>query len=248
MKQSIATPYGELFFVGKCSNIELKAELRGLELLMRVVQSSTVWEIDYSHSTPVVCSTDPGPQISIDVFQCIIGKLVENNAHLNVYMDLRRVCVLKKPSAVNTPITDSIVSLVLLGNAGWPLESTPGTMTEKSIEIEESGIYSEMKIHLRVEDRIEMKRISDSLVLLNYHDALVSIGRLSRRWYVCKGWSLATILQFTEPLRNQINDTLLSTYLRQPNEPTDVLFLKQSGMSAHECSSAVATDSQPVSV
>lgn len=248
MKRSVKTPLGNLTFVGHCSDIELKAELRGMELLEQIVCDSNVWEFDWAAANPFLVSTDPGPQIVIDVFGCVISKLVSNDTHMTVYMASRRICVLKKPDAVNTPITDSIVSLALLGIAGWPIVSTPETMTEKSLAVDESGIYLEMKTSLEAEDLREMKHIHTLIEDSQHRNALTLTGKLSRRWYVCKGWSIEVIQQFLETLLCDIETRTIEAYLQQPSEPSDVMFLSASRTASHECSSAVATDGHLVSV
>lgn len=248
MKRCLKTPLGELSFVGHCSDIELKAELRAMELLEQIVCDSNVWEFNWTAAKPFLVSTDPGPQVVVDVFGCVISKLVSNDSHMIVYMASRRICILKKPDAVNTPIVDSIVSLVLLGVAGWPFDSTPETMSEKSLAVDESGIYLEAKTCLEIGDLREIKDIHTHIKDSQHTNALVLLGQLSRRWYVCKGWSVEVIQQFLETLLCDIKTETVEAYLCHPSEPSDAMFLSSSRTTSQECSSAVATDGHLVSV
>ena len=111
----------------------LKSELRGLELLCSIVNSTPIWSMEMGSEKPFIISNDNGPTILIDVFESIRKKVCEGDPHITVYMSQRPVCILRDSDIVDTPSTDSLVSLVLLGIAGWPYDSTPETLRQKSL-------------------------------------------------------------------------------------------------------------------
>ncbi len=136
--ERIETQLGTLQLEEGYSPTRLKAELRGMELLCSIVNSTPVWSFNLSSDKPFLCSNDDGPTILIDIFDSIRKNCEDFDPHISVFMSQRSVCVLKDEESIDTPSIDSIISLVLLGMAGWPIESTPGTLSEKA---HKSGSY-----------------------------------------------------------------------------------------------------------
>lgn len=221
--ERIETQLGTLQLEEGYSKTRLKAELRGMELLCTIVNSTPVWSFNLSSDKPFLCSNDDGPTIQIDVFQCIRQNCEDFDAHLSVYMSQRPVCILKDDNSIDTPTTDSIISLVLLGMAGWPLESTPSTLKEKALK---SGSYELHDITKMLPADFEDVQKAIGLYELGVeHASLSALGQLARRWYVCRNWDVEKIRDTLKPILDLYQQEEIENYLRVPDERSDRLFL-----------------------
>ena len=220
----IDTPLGILCLDTFFLPDQLKAELRGLDLLCSVVNSTPVWSFELSSKKPFIVSNDNGPEILIYVFECIRKKLCEDDPHLKVYMSQRPICVLNDQDIIdNTPSTDSIVSLVLLGIAGWPSDLTPKTLAKKAKYAGKGVLVDISKLlesdHNQIETAMHLYRENFN------HEALSVLAQLARRLYVCRFWSFEKIDEVLRPIINEFDEQHIRNYLQKPDEETDKLFL-----------------------
>jgi len=221
--ERIETILGTLHLDDEYCKNRLKAELRGLELLCSIVNSSPVWSFNLDSEKPFLSSNDDGPTILIDIFQCMQRRLLEDDTHLTVYMSQVPVCVLKDKNRMDTPSTDSIVSLVLLGIAGWPIESTPSTLDEKAIRSGTHAIQDCSKILPP-----DWRQIQSALRLYEdgfVHRSISILAQMARRWYVCRCWEVEKVREVLEPILERVTGTEIMTYLEHPDETSDALFL-----------------------
>jgi len=201
----------------------LKSELRGLELLCSIVNSTPIWSMEMGSEKPFIISNDNGPTILIDVFESIRKKICEGDPHITVYMSQRPVCILRDSDIVDTPSTDSLVSLVLLGIAGWPYDSTPKTLREKSLTSSHATIENFGRLlesdHNQMQSALHLHQEGFT------HAGLSVLAQMARRLYVCRCWHFDKIRLALQPILENFTDAEVQTYIQHPDEETDVLFL-----------------------
>ena len=202
---------------------KLEAELRGMELLCSIVNATPVWSIKYGSNRPFLITNDDGPTILIDIFQCMQRRLNDDDPHLTVYMDQLPICVLGDPRGVQTPSTDSIVSLVLLGVAGWPIHSTPGTLAQKALQT--TNMLFEDCSELLPSDYDEMHTVQSLIELGLEHEALSILAEMARRWYVCRCWEIEKVKETLVPLLADFSQKEIEKYLSEPSHASDALFI-----------------------
>ena len=222
--ERIDTQLGELQLDGNFCTKRLKAELRGMELLCSIVNSTPIWSFDFSFTRPLLSSNDDGPTVSIDIFQSIHRNLIALDPHLTVYMSRKPVCILKDRNDVDTPATDSIVSLALLGIAGWPSNSTPATLAEKSIMCKGMLQFGDLS-ELLPSDYQEMQTVLHLYQEGFVHESISILAQMARRWYVCRCWEFEMIQESLEPILQQIRKHDILNYLCHPDEESDALFI-----------------------
>ena len=219
----IDTQLGKLVIKKSFSPKQLKAELRGLDLLCTIVHSTPVWSFLLESGKPFIISNDNGPTILIDVFASICNKICDGDPHITMYISQRPVCILRDCDIVDTPSTDSMVSLVLLGIAGWPIDSTPASLSKKSMTAKTTILIDISTLlesdHNQIDSALHIYREGYP------HNALSLLSQIARRWYVCRFWSIEKIKQTLEPILEKLDEQDIAMYLRQPDEETDALFL-----------------------
>ncbi len=226
--RSVYTPMGPLVLEKEVDEEKLSAELRGLELLYEIACKSPNWRLELSSTKPFIRSNDGSPEIQIDIFSCISNKLLKNNDHLSITMSMKNVCVLTDfDSNEDIPASDAMISLILLGNSGWPHKHTPETLEEKSVgyfketcEIE--GIKSS---NIDFRDFELLDHCKSHLENKRYRECLIELGRLSRFLYVCKMVSVEGTIDFISPILNDIPIVFRLEYLDNPDEEYDSVFL-----------------------
>ena len=224
---------GPLVLEKEVEEDKLSAEIRGLELLYEIASKSPNWRLELSSTRPFIRSNDGSPEIQIDIFSCILNKLLNDDGHLCITMSMKNVCVLTDfDSNENIPSSDAMISLILLGNSGWPPKHTPETLEEKAIgyfketcEIE--GIKSS---NLDFRDFELLEECKTHLENKRYRECLIELGRLSRYLYVCKMVSVEGTIDFISPILTKIPIIYRLEYLDNPNEEYDSVFL---GMSSN---------------
>jgi len=224
---------GPLVLEKEVEEDKLSAEIRGLELLYEIASKSPNWRLELSSTRPFIRSNDGSPEIQIDIFSCILNKLLNDDGHLCITMSMKNVCVLTDfDSNENIPSSDAMISLILLGNSGWPPKHTPETLEEKAIgyfketcEIE--GIKSS---NLDFRDFELLDECQTHLENKRYRECLIELGRLSRYLYVCKMVSVEGTIDFISPILTKIPIIYRLEYLDNPNEEYDSVFL---GMSSN---------------
>jgi len=226
--RSVYTPMGPLTIEDEVDEEKLAAELRGLELLYEITCKSPNWRLELSSTRPFIRSNDGSPEIQIDVFSCIINKLLKNNDHLSITMSMQNVCVLTDfYSNDKIPSSDAMISLIMLGNSGWPHKHTPETLEDKSIgyfkeNCEIEGIRSS---NIDFHDFQSLEKCKYYLEHKMYRECLIGLGELSRFLYVCKMVSVEGIVDFITPILNQIPSIYRLEYLENPEEEYDSVFL-----------------------
>ena len=221
--ERIETQLGTLHLEEGYSQRRLKAELRGMELLCSIVNSTPVWSFNLNSNKPFLCSNDDGPTILIDIFHCIQKNCEDHDPHLSLYMSQRPVCVLKDKKSLDTPATDSIISLVLLGMAGWPIGSTPSTLREKA---HKSSSYELQDItKMLPADYDEFRTATELYELGVVEEAISVLAQMARRWYVCRSWEIEKIKETLTPLLAQFQQEEIRNYLQSPHEESDRLFI-----------------------
>ena len=222
----IATPLGPLQLIEGACEQQIAAELRGLCLLMDIVKESPVWSIDTRSSRPFLVSNDGPPGISVDIFQSMKVRILGGDPHLTIMMAQKSVCVARQKSDVMTPSTDSMVSLVLLGNMGWPLCKTPTTMMKKALARRDSPVYrTKDHVYHTAQDRQQIDDSNGHLHQGKPMEALRILASMGRRWYVCRGWDLDLIQAQMEEFLVQYSGEQIQRYLEAPECPEDDLFL-----------------------
>ena len=78
----IATPIGRFNVLEGACQKQIAAELRGLDLLIELVNKSNVWEIRTEAHTPFLVSTDGAPGILVDIFESMKSRILGGNPHL----------------------------------------------------------------------------------------------------------------------------------------------------------------------
>ena len=235
--RSVYTPVGILEIKDGFDKEKLSAELRGLDLLFEIISKSPNWRIDNFGTRPFIRSNDGSPEIQIDIFTCILNKICRDNNHLSIQMSMRNVCVLTDFAAnEEIPSTDAIISIVLLGNSGWPVKHTPDTLEEKSI-----GYYKETceidglkDTNIGFEDFDQLETCKNYADGKMYREALIELGKLSRYLYVCKMLTIESIVQFISPVLGTIPRELVSRYLLAPDEEYDGIFLSPRVKDNHQ--------------
>lgn len=221
--ERIDTSLGLLELDGYFCHQKLGAELRGMELLCSIVNATPVWSIKYGSNRPFLITNDDGPTILIDIFQCMQRRLNDDDPHLTVYMDQIPICVLGDPRGVETPSTDSIVSLVLLGVAGWPIHATPRTLAQKARQTT-NKLFEDCS-ELLPSDYEEIHTMIDINELGLVHEAISRLAEMARRWYVCRCWDLEKVKDTLVPLLENFTIEEIEKYLEKPNEASDALFI-----------------------
>lgn len=210
---------------GACEQ-QIAAELRGLCLLLDIVKESPTWSIDTRSSRPFLVSNDGPPGISVDIFQSMKVRILGGDPHLTIMMAQKSVCVARQKSDVLTPSTDSMVSLVLLGNMGWPLCKTPTTMRKKALARRDSPVYHKKDhVYFTEQDRQQIEASNRCLEQGKPMEGLRILATMGRRWYVCRGWNLDLIQPVMEEFVVQYNGEQIQRYLEAPECPEDDLFL-----------------------
>ena len=222
----IATPLGPLNLIEGACEQQIAAELRGLCLLMDIVKESPVWSIDTRSSRPFLVSNDGPPGISVDIFESMRVRILGGDPHLTIMMAQKSVCVARQKSDVMTPSTDSMVSLVLLGNMGWPLCKTPTTMLKKALARRDSPEYNlEDHVYYTEQDRSEIEASNKCLLQGKPMEGLQILATMGRRWYVCRGWDLDLIQPIMEEFLVRYSGEHIQRYLQAPVCSEDDLFL-----------------------
>lgn len=217
----------------------IEAELRGLELLQSIVKDASQWEemdCPVSGNTLLSTSTD-GYELRIDVIGTVETFLVRGDGHLEVYIlrgrnrsvgAVEKVCILFDMNYPGCAIADALVSLVLLGEAEWPEQSTPHTLREFSHAAQRLAIARRFKlgiIELTLEDLEEIQDIREALEWGVAHAAIDMLCAFARRCYTCKGMEIEDVRLNTQGLFNEINREDILAYAANPSTPSDLLFL-----------------------
>ena len=237
------TSFGVLNETGviRAPDEKIEAELRGLHLLQCVVDEAKEWgkmDCPVSGNTLLTTSTD-GYELRIDVVATVESFLVRGDGHLEVYIlrgrnrtvgSVEKVCILFDLNYPGCAIADALVSLVLLGEAEWPEQSTPHTLREFSHAAQRLAIARRFKlgiIELTPEDLEEIRDIREALQWGIAHAAIDMLCAFARRCYTCKGMEIEDVRLNTQALFNEFDRQDILDYAANPNTPSDLLFLPE---------------------
>ncbi len=226
--RSVYTPMGPLILDSVVDEEKLSAELRGLDLLYEIASNSPNWRLELSSTRPFIRSNDGSPEVQIDVFNCISNKLVRNNDHLSITMSMKEICVITDfESNQEIPSSDAMISLIMLGNSGWPPRHTPETLEPKSIGyFQENCDIKDIKCsNLDFRDFESIERCKEHSKNKRYRECLIGLGELSRYLYVCKMVSVEGIVEFISPILKSVPAIYRLEYLDNPEEEYDSVFL-----------------------
>lgn len=222
----IETPLGNLNVLEAACPKQIAAELRGLDLLISLVNESPRWHISQTSSIPFLMSDDGAPGIQVNIFASMKARIHGGDPHLDIMMGQRKVCVLRNRSDVMTPSTDAMVSLVLLGNMGWPIQHTPSTLSKKAMaQLEEPFECLERDLRLKELDYQAIEFAVDCYQAGQHMNAIGILGEMARSWYVCRAWELEDIQPIIAELLNEFDRKHVEAYLEDPQCPEDVMFL-----------------------
>ncbi|MFL2950001.1 MAG: hypothetical protein ACJZ40_06435 [Candidatus Poseidoniaceae archaeon] len=223
----IATPLGNLKLIKGACKKQIAAELRGLELLIELVKQSNVWMIDQRGKKPYLVSCDGAPGIQVDIFASMQKRILGGDPHLDILIAQEEACVMRSKSEVMTPSTDSMVSLVLLGNMGWPLKHTPSTLSDKAVySLKQSEIFEDsIGTQLKGQDYQEIEFAMDCYQAGQHQNAVAILAEIGRRWYVCRSWEIEHIQNLLASFFSQLERHHVEAYIEAPQCKEDVMFI-----------------------
>jgi hypothetical protein len=223
----IATVLGELLLLEGACEQQIKAELRGLTLLIDIVNHSPNWDIESESGKPFLISRDGPPGILVDIFESMKARILGGDPHLCIYMAMKLVCVSKKGDEVLTPATDSMVSLVLLGNMGWPMKQTPRTLKEKALtQNEKAREYITEEVYFNQYDDLAIENSRIDYDAGKHMSAIAHLAAMARRWYVCRSWPFEKIRPLIAEHLANFDPQHIQRYIEAPEFPDDDLFIE----------------------
>jgi len=226
----VATALGLVKFPMHTSQDKVNAEIRALKLLANIVEKSGEWQVRLNSRKQVVLHTyDDNPGLMIDPCATVERYYKEGNEHLVNYMfmgsDTISPCVIIDQHAPSCAVADTVVSLVLLAEAGWPAKQTPTTLAMMRQNLRDSirgvpdrSILTEYDIERL--DAIELSIDDD-----DWLTTLTILGEHSRLCYTCKGWTEEEVQNHIEPILVRIPICEIRNYLASPNVASDALFI-----------------------
>jgi len=232
--REVDTAIGILAMPKELPQEKVDAEIKGINLFKEILYSSTLWKINDAIARRPIIHCRVGELIlKLDPFQTIRNSYFNNDFHFVLKINGRKICVIESHNS-DTAIIDPLISLLLLGEAGWPVKSTPVTMEEVSIE------QQIIDRNLRLDRKRESKRLSFTLEnkkdLLhavseiengNSWEGLAAIMRIARTKFVCAMWTMNYVLNEIKPFIDSCNEQQIAEYIESPFESTDRIFLEK---------------------
>jgi len=117
----------------------LAAERKGMLLFASIVRSSTNWHMDrrgrlvHNRHTSLV----------FDPVETMFSALAHEDEHLVLRLKQEHLCVVADRLFDNVPMSDHMASMVMLGEAGFPLNRTPTTL---------AGIFTSSELLAPIQD------------------------------------------------------------------------------------------------
>ena len=151
VKTTVTTSFGDLTLPVKSDDQRILAEVKGLTLLQTIVEQSKIWASIYSHERGEfeIFSLDDGEELSIYPLETIRKFHIHDNPHLEVTLDDEPVCILMEQGQQCAAV-DAVISLVLLGEAGWPLQQTPFQLRHKAKHLAEFRIRTGSRFQVMI--------------------------------------------------------------------------------------------------
>ena len=231
--REVDTVIGTLTLPKELPQERIDAELRGITLFKEIIDTSKLWKLNYAIAKRPMAYCRVGDlRIALDPFQTLENCYFDRNFHLVLSVNGRRICVLESHNS-DVAYIDSLISLLLLGNARWPTELTPATMEE--IVVEQRIIDSELEYISHAEKTLASFSTENKIDLLDAvsniekgksQDGLASILAIARLKYVCAGWSMSHVIEQIKPFVGACNPKQINQYFENPFEPTDRIFLE----------------------
>ena len=233
--REVDTAIGILTMPKEISQDKVDAEIKGIKLFKQIIDSSKKWKInDAMPRNPIIYCKVGELTIKLNPFPTILNSYLMNNFHFVLSINNCRVCVISKSNENGIAVIDSMISFLLLGDAGWPIESTPKTMEDVSIEQQLVNCYSQIdidrenrKLSFTTSDKKELFDAVSEIEKGNSWQGLAAIMRLARTKYVCSLWTIARVVNEFRPFIETCNEQHIAQYLENPFEPTDRIFLKK---------------------
>ena len=231
----VATALGLVQFPMSTPQEKIQAEIRALKLPANIIEESCEWYVRLNDKKQVVIHTfDDDPGLMIDPCETVERYCKDDNEHLVTYMFLGSTttspCVVVANDAPTCAIIDTVISLVLLADCGWPAKYTPLTLAMMRKDLRDCIRSSPLGSTITQEDYDRLEYINVLLENGTYGGALQAIGEHSRKCYTCKGWTEVEVQEHIEPYLMRIPDDEIESYLQSPVNPSDVRFICQSGL------------------
>jgi len=226
----VATALGLVKFPRSTLQEKISAEVRAFELLANVIEQSCEWYVRMNDRKQVVIHTyDDNPSLMIDPCATVERYYKDGNEHLVNYMFdgsmMASPCVVVASDAPTCAIIDTVISLVLLADSGWPAKQTPITLALMRKNLRDSIRNVPHGSNITEEDYERLECINELLQHGVYQDALEAIGEHSRRCYTCKGWTDEEVQVHIEPYLVRIPSDEINAYLASPSDPNDTRFI-----------------------
>lgn len=217
----------------------IDAELRGLALLGSIVDNTDVWEervLEGSDRGLLVIVID-GDEVRIDVIKTIHRYLVNGDSHLAVTLYRGRnrtvayedeVCILHTTLYPDCAIADALVSLVLLGAAGWPERATPNVLwrlTKNGGPGWRGPGFKMGGIELTAEDIDEIRDIQEAIDIGMPMAAVDMLQSFAQRLHRGKGVEMNDIKHHLKGLTDTIAAHHFQKYAQHQTLNSDLLFL-----------------------
>ncbi|MCS5532981.1 MAG: hypothetical protein NZ736_01825 [Candidatus Poseidoniaceae archaeon] len=232
--REVDTAIGTLTLPKELPQERVDAEIKGIKLFKEIIDSSKSWKLnDAIAKRPTVYCRVGDLKIVLDPFQTIENCYFINNFHFILKINRRKVCVLESHNS-NTAYIDPLISLLLLGEARWPMELTPKTMEKVSIEqqIIDHHLGLECKaesirLAFNTENKKQLLQAIYEIENGNSQDGLASIFAIARLKYVCSMWTMNHVIDQIRPYVNACSDEQIAHYIENPFEQTDRIFLEK---------------------
>ena len=148
------------------------AEHIGLNLLESVLKGSKRWQLDEHDNLHLRHAM--GVSVTMDVMASMVIAVQLDEQHLVMSVDGRPICVAGEGILFDVPMSDHLSTVVLLGEAGFPISHTPDTLYM---------LHSPADLLITIEqDRFSLQeRTSASKLLANYIHEEEGRGTLSAK-------------------------------------------------------------------
>ncbi len=233
--REVYTAIGLLTLPKELAQEKVDAEIKGIKLFKQIIDSSKKWKINDAMSrNPIIYCKVGELTIRLNPLSTIRNAYLINNFHFVLKINNCRVCVIAKSNENGIAVIDSMISFLLLGDAGWPIESTPATMEDVSIEQQLVNRYSQIdidrenrKLSFTASDKKELFNALSEIEKGNSWQGLAALMRLARTKYVCSAWTTNRVVNEFKPYVDTCNEQQIAEYIESPFESTDLIFLEK---------------------
>lgn len=232
--REVDTAIGILTLPEELPRERVEAEIKGIKLFKEIIDSSKSWKLNAAMAkSPIVYCRVGDFEIELDPFRTIEDCYFRNDFHFALKINSQYVCVLESHNS-DTAHIDPLISLLLLGEARWPMELTPKTMEEVSIEQQIIDYYSgyERKaesiiLSFDAENKKKLVHAMHEIETGNSQTGLASIFAIARLKYVCAMWTMNHVIEQIKPFVSACSDEQIAHYIENPFEQTDRIFLEK---------------------